>query len=737
MSAPQVFDELPPGATIDSPGAVFDELPPGATLDSAADVDTFRQRGVRQPDGTWLVQTPQGPVRLDDEGNSVEEIHTPGGSQDVEATSKEGVLNRVLATAQGGAQGLVPQAAGLRALATGGDYKKARDEARKTVEAATEEAGLGYEIAGSVLSSGLVAPESMAGRLALSAGVGGVGAAAETGGDLEATAKGAGLGLVAGAAGEALGAGVRKLGAKLWSTADEALARQTAKDVATVEKEIASLEGTLGANVQKGSRYGENLQRVISGIPEESGLGAVSGDLRAQAIAALREPGSQATLERVARSSIKKLPGQAKTIDAVEAELEAKVAGAAEEARKKTADYFATSIWQGDIKDKIKNVLAPRFGLAAIGAVTGELMGSAAGFERHEGGFLGFGMGGLNSPGIRQMTKNLARSNRVRVAVAEKLIPVLLTASQAIRHGIVPSASLLSRVTLNETALGNPDLAAEQLAARGGIGSILGDHPPDVGYLTGTTTPQTPLDQAIHQTAGVTQLAGVLDAHHTEIDRAVKRFMGDGEPGERPKPKPLPDGVHELATNPQALVDRVSNNLGGLHTVAPGLSSSLTGVAQRAVQHLSTLSAVPPPRGPLAPAWQRTKAEQRILEQATAVIDDPLILLEHARAGTLSRAHISAAQAVYPMLTRAIGDRALDAAIGEGKRPSYRQRQMLSLLTGVDVDGERAMTAANQRSMQAPSVKPSNAGAPGSAGAEKLTLGQRTAQPHHRERDES
>jgi hypothetical protein len=722
-----------PDAFVGSTSSGFD---PDAFVSGVPGASSFKSRGVRQPDGTWIVPTPQGPVHLDEYGEPLAAIHTPGGSQDVEATSKEGVLNRILATAQGGAQGLVPQMAGLRALAEGGNYKKARDEARKVVDVATEEAGLGYQLAGSVLSSGLAAPESMAGRLGVSAGLGAVGAGAESDGDLGEMAKGAGIGLVAGGVGEALGAGVRKLGAKLWTTADDALARQAAKDVATVEKEVAALEGTLGANVQKGSRYSENLQRAISGIPEEGGLGAVSGELRAEAIAALRESGSQATMERVARSSIKKLPGQAKTIDELEAELIAKSAGAADEAKKRTADYFATSVWKGDIKDKLANVLAPRFGLAAIGAVTGELMGSAAGFERHEGGFLGFGMGGLNSPGIRQMTKNLARSNRVRVAVAEKLIPVLLTASQAIRHGIVPTAAVLGRVTLNESSLGSPDLAAEQLAARGGLGSILGAHPPDVGYLTGTTTPQTPLDQAIHQTVGVTQLAGTLDAHHTEIDKAVSGFLS-GKSAEKPKSKPLPDGVHELAVNPQALVDRVANNLGGLHTVAPGVAGGLTAVAQRAVQHLSTLASAPVARGPLAPPWKPTRSETRIVEQACAVIDDPLILLEHARAGTLTRAHIAAAQAVYPTLTRAIGDRALDAAISTGKRPSHQQRQMLTLLTGIDVDGSRAATASNQRTIQAPSTKPSNAGAPGTAGAEKLTLGQRMAQPHQRERTET
>jgi len=722
-----------PDAFVGSKSSGFD---PDAFVSGASGAGSFRERGVRQPDGTWIVPTPQGPVHLDEYGEPLEAIHTPGGSQDVEAASKEGVLNRILATAQGGAQGLVPQMAGLKALAQGGDYKKARDEARKVVDVATEEAGLGYQVAGSVLSSGLAAPESMAARLGLSAGLGAVGAGAESGGDLGEMAKGAGIGLVAGGVGEALGAGVRKLGAKLWSTADEALARQAAKDVATVEKEIASLSGQLGGETQKGSRMLENIQRGAAGVTETGGAGAVGDELQGKLIAALREPKAQALAEKVATGALEKFPGQKATIERLEAELAAKAAGAAEEAAKRTSDYFATSIWQGEIKDRIKNVLAPRFGLAAIGAVTGELMGGAAGFEHHEGGFLGFGMGGLNSPGIRQMTKNLAKSNRVRVAVAEKLIPVLLTASQAIRHGIVPTAAVLGRVTLDESSLGNPDLAAEQLAARGGLGSILGAHPPDVGYLTGTTTPQTPLDQAIHQTVGVTQLAGTLDAQHAEIDKAVAGFLG-GKATEKPKSKPLPDGVHDLATNPQALVDRVANNLGGLHTVAPGVAGGLTAVAQRAVQHLSTLASAPVARGPLAPAWRPTRSETRIVEQACAVIDDPLILLEHARAGTLTRAHIAAAQAVYPTLTRAIGDRALDAALGAGKRPSHQQRQMLTLLTGIDVDGSRAATASNQRTIQAPSTKPSNAGAPGTAGAEKLTLGQRMAQPHQRERTET
>lgn len=718
---------LPTGWELESasPG-----LPSGWELESgsgASSPDTFKARGVRQPDGTWLVQTPTGPVRLNDDGTPVEALHTPGGSGDVDALSEEGVLNRVLATAQGGAQGLVPQLAGLTAAAKGGDYAKARDDARDTVNKATEEAGIGYQIAGSVLSSGLAAPESMTARLGLSAGLGGLNAAAESGGDLEKTAEGAGIGLVGGGVGEALGYGVRKLGAKLWGSAADALANQTAKDAQAVEKEIASLTGELGAETQKGSRMLENMQRGASELPTGAGTSAAVGpQMQGQLAAALHTPGAQELAEKVAGSNLAKFPGQKAAIDRLEAELVTKQAGAAAEAAKRTSDYFATPLWQSEIAPRLRT-LAPRFGLAATGAALGEGYGALTGSDSHEGAFVGAVLG---APGVRAMMKNIASSNRIKVAVAEKMVPLLITASQALRHGIVPTAALLSQATLHEDALGDTDLAAEQLAARGGFKALLGQHPPDVGHLTGINAPQTPLDAAIHRTAGVTALAGALDAHHTEMDRRVKAFLSDSKPGAPPPSREPHADVHELAANPQALVDRLANNLGSLTTVAPSVSASMAGVAQRAVQHLSTLSGAPAARGPLGKEWVPSSSEKRLVAHAAAIIDDPLLLLEHAQAGTLTRTHLDAAKAVYPTLARAIGDRALDAAIEKGDKLTHRQRLMLSLLAGVDVDGALAGTAANQRAVQAGSVKPSNAGAPGNVskgGADKLTLGQRMA----------
>lgn len=692
--------------------------------------DTFKTRGVRQPDGSWLVQTPDGPVRLDDAGNLIETVEDRDVKRRLaDATSREETLAKVLATTQGGAQGFVPQVAGLVAAAGGGDYELARNQARRTVRQATEEAGIGYEIAGGLISGGLLAPETAAARIALAGGLGAANAAADSDFGALETLSGAGLGLVLGGAGEGLAAGARKVASKMTGKAAEAVARQTARDAAEVESEIASLTGKLGGEKQKASRLLENIQRAATGTPQPGAAVAVGAGVQREALDLLGTEGARDVAESVAQRAMADFPGQKAVVGALEAELEAAKKGAAKEALDRTAKYFATPLWQSEIAPRLRT-LAPRFGLAAAGAAMGEAYDAATGGTSHTGAFVGAVLG---APGVRAMMKNVASSRRVQFAVGTRLAPLLDRASALIVRGITPTIRELGAVVMREESLGNPDLAAEQLVARGGLASVIGAHPQDVGEVTGINAPQTELDAAIHQTVGVVAIAGALDDGHRGIDKGVKAFLK----GEYRKPEPkrvdaVPD-LHRLAASPQDLVDRLANNTGSLSSVAPGVTAAMSGVAQRAVEHLASLSAQPPPRGPLAPPWAQSASERRLISEATAIADDPMRLLELATEGRLSAEHMKTAAAIYPVLTRAIGDRALDLAI-EAKGLTRKQRLMLSVLTGVDVDGGLASLAPNQRVIQARSTKPSNAGGPDGPGAppaktEKLTMGQRT-DPH-------
>lgn len=721
---------LPPGATLDAPSEL-PPLPPGARLDSSMEPDTFKSRGVRQPDGTWLVQTPDGPVRLDDAGNLVETVEDRDLKRQLAtAQTREGVLNRVLATAQGGAQHFVPQLAGLAEASKGGDYEEGKARARKSIDTAIKDAGIGYELAGGLLSSGVAAPETAAARIALGAGLGAANAAAESDLDMAEALKGAALGGGLGVAGEALGAGVRKVATKLTERAASAVARQTAKDAAAVEKEIASLTGTLGAEKQKASRLLENIQRAATGVPETGAPVAVGGQVQAEALELLRSEGAHDVAESIVRRAMEDFPGQKAVVDQLAGELAAAKAAGPKKALDATAAYFAAPIWQTEVLPRLKT-LAPRFGLAAASWAMGHAVDLATGDSGAGRMGAAAAMGAiLGAPGVRQMIKNVAASNRVQFALGTRLAPLLDQASRLIVAGVTPTAQALAPLILREEHLGNTDLAAEQLVARGGLSSVLGDHAPDVGEVTGVNAPGTELDAAIHQTAAIVGLGGALEAHHAAIDRGVKGFL-KGE-----KPPPSKDVPHEdlapLAADAGRMAERLGANLGSLSSVAPGVASSMAGVADRAVQYLAKLASTPPPRGPLGVQWQPSSTEKRLLAVARAVANSPLILLEHAARGTLSGEHMKAATSIYPALTRAIGDRALDAAIEAKSTLTRQQRLMLSLLAGVDVDGSLASVATSQRTIQARRGKPSNdpGGGADGAKADKLTLGARTALPH-------
>lgn len=682
-----------------------------AVVDESAGVEAriLELGGVKQSDGTYLVPGEGGtaPFRLDAQGNRLDEAPVIG-----EESTGEAIGNRVLATAASGAQGLIPQIAGAAKVAAtlpanaGDVYRQTRDETKATIEQARERAGIGYDIAGAVLSSGLAAPEALAGRMALAGGVSAVNAAAGSdvdltqNGDLGEFAKdvatGAGIGLASAGVGEGIGAGIRKLGGLVSGNAAKAIATQTAKDAAAVEAEVASLAGKVGAETQKGSRLIENLQRGLDDIP---------------AIEGARE-----LAEGVLANNRATLPGQLATIDAAKTAYAAARAAAPEEAARRTREYFAQPLWQTEILPRLKQTLAPRFGLAAVGLVMGGGADLLTGGDGRSGGFAGAVLG---APGMMQMLRNVAKSPRVQVAIATKLAPMLQSVANTVAMGAAPSAAMLTQYVLTEEMLGNPELAAQQLVARGGMSSLLGDNGPD--KAAALNAPQTELDAAIQKTTGVLLLGGALEEQNKKLSEGLDRVF-KGKP-EATKSHDLPDFA-ALKANPRAMLERLSANTGNLSSVAPMVAAEMAATAQRATDFMLQVSQTPPRKGPLQPEWVRSEGERRSIRLAANVIAQPMSILESAAAGMLVPEQVAALNAVYPMLGRQMADMALDKLTSEGKVP-YRARLMVGFLAGVDPDGTFASIGPNQVAIRAQSQKPSNM-AP--QGPDKLTLAQRTSE---------
>jgi len=262
-------------------------------------------------------------------------------------------------------------------------------------------------------------------------------------------------------------------------------------------------------------------------------------------------------------------------------------------------------------------------------------------------------------------------------------------------------------------------------------------------------------DASLVKARGLAQIAGAATAHEDELDSHVSAVLR----GDKSPPSPSAGGrdfgsgrrrandtdghqahldeVRELAASPDALLERVSKNMGNMANVAPGVAAAMTGTADKAVKYLAAAGAQPPKAGPLAPDWHHTEAERHAFAQKREVVLDPMAVMRHAAAGTLTSQQMDALRTVYPSLARKISDKVLMAAMNRKAPMTPRSRFMSSLLTGADIDGSLGVSIArNQAAIHASSAKPSNAGTPAGPGAgaraEKVHVASRFATPSQR-----
>lgn len=240
------------------------------------------------------------------------------------------------------------------------EYRAGRDVERGNLAAASKSHPgyyLGGEIAGAVASAGRGAAAKGAPilkRIAVSAGQGalqgaGYSDATTAAGIAGDSALGAGLGTAGYAVGQGLGRAASWLtrkGASLVARGTQRAADQAEKEVA---EQLASAAGKTGAEVQKGSRFVENLMRLEESMTPEQR--AVYAQLQAAGVI----PGLQ---RAVAQSTLDSLPSQAGAIAARKAELAA-LQQAAPEAISSRANELLTPQVKADTKSFLKSYAEP------------------------------------------------------------------------------------------------------------------------------------------------------------------------------------------------------------------------------------------------------------------------------------------------------------------------------------------------------------------------------------------
>lgn len=296
-----------------------------------------------------------------------------------------------------------------------------------------------------------------------------------------------------------------------------------------------------------------------------------------------------------------------------------------------------------------------------------------------------------------------------------------------------PEHGLAEHMTLART-----DPKYRDAAALAGFGSRF-QEPAGTGGITGLAKAQSMvgLQRALgaHDAATSERVGNVLTGGAKRTTPSIKnqdfgsrQMRRNSEAAYEQRAK----DVQALASDPKALADRVSANIGPWAHHAPGTAAALTSAASRAASFLAQKSSHPP-AGPLAPKWVAGPGERGKFSKYVEAVQDPMTVLRQAAAGHVSPEALEAVRAVYPQLYGSLQQSLLEAVTAHEGGVPYRQRVVLGLLTDNNLDGSMSPLAftLSQSVYNAPSAKSGEDQpvGPTQRGAEKLTLAERSKTP--------
>lgn len=147
----------------------------------------------------------------------------------------------------------------------------------------------------------------------------------------------------------------------------------------------------------------------------------------------------------------------------------------------------------------------------------------------------------------------------------------------------------------------------------------------------------------------------------------------------------------DLTSNPDKMGAAVKKMVEPFEAGAPNVAAQLALKAPAALAHLQqTMPKAPVTSGLLAPkqAWTPSQAQQAEWARRWSVVQNPFAVFDRLADKSLTSAEVDTLRAVYPKLHEAMVARVIDYASQPQAKPlSFRDRDRLSLLMGVPLDG--------------------------------------------------
>ena len=160
--------------------------------------------------------------------------------------------------------------------------------------------------------------------------------------------------------------------------------------------------------------------------------------------------------------------------------------------------------------------------------------------------------------------------------------------------------------------------------------------------------------------------------------------------------------LNRLKSDPSALSNRIAATLGPMTDGHPGVGAAARATAVRGFDFLA--SKMPPGRedpNSLQPHLERPRlsdAEASSMRRYMEAADDPTMVYEAARKGTLTREHVEAVKAIYPKLYAEMQVAVMESLASSRQKLSYARRIQLGIL--LDIPTDKTLSPDFQKAVQ-------------------------------------
>lgn len=195
-------------------------------------------------------------------------------------------------------------------------------------------------------------------------------------------------------------------------------------------------------------------------------------------------------------------------------------------------------------------------------------------------------------------------------------------------------------------------------------------------------------NMAIKTSKSIEKLSGAIFAGPLTESLTKDLNESEGSPEELNKLGTL---VMNYSTNPEALIEKLSQSTAPISETAPNTMDALSAGVGKAVNFLAPKVPTPQKPAPLDPELPPAKAEITKFNRYANIVDNPVSVLRHVKNGTVLPQDLETLNIVYPTLYNQMKQAVMDNMITTvSKKPAweipYKTRLGLSMFLGQNLD---------------------------------------------------